>query len=137
MTGRPSTQSCRDEGSVAVEAAITLSALLFLIIGAIQFGLAYFVWNTMLLAAEEAGRYAMLYNPVNYPNGPPGCSASPPTLANCAVAWANENMGNDFPVTPGTDASCQSGTGMTFTATYTIDLIVPVTLTRYVCVPLI
>jgi Flp pilus assembly protein TadG len=118
-----------------------MSALMFLIIGAIQFGLAYFVWNTMLLAAEEAGRYAMLYNPVNLAllgyASPPGCSASPPTLANCAVAWANQNMGNDFPVTPGTNASCQSGTGMTFTATYTIDLIVPISLTRYVCVPLI
>jgi Flp pilus assembly protein TadG len=126
-----------DEGSVAVEAAITLSVLLFLLLGSVQFGLAYFAWNTMLLAAEEAGRYAMLYNPVNYPSGPPAqtCSATPATLANCAVAWANQNWGNDFPVTAGTNASCPSG--MTFTATYTINLITPISLTRYVCVPLI
>jgi len=126
-----------DEGSVAVEAAITLSAVLFLLFGSVQFGLAYFAWNTMLLAAEEAGRYAMLYNPVNYPNGPPAaaCSATPATLANCAVAWANQNWGNDFPVTAGTNASCPSG--MTFTSTYTINLITSISLTRYVCVPLI
>jgi hypothetical protein len=122
-----------DEGSVAVEAAITLSLLLFLIFGGIQFGLAYFAWNTMLLAAEEAGRYAMLYNPTSFPSGPPGCAD---TLANCAVSWANQNFGNVFPVTWGTDANnCPSG--MTFTVSYPINIIIPITLTRYVCVPLI
>ena len=128
-----------ERGAVAVEAAITVSALLFLLLGAIQFGLAYFAWNTMLLAAEEAGRYAMLYNPVNYPSGPPAaaCSASPATLANCAVAWANQNFGDIFPVTAGTDPSCDAGNGMTFTATYTFNIVTPISLTRYVCVPLI
>jgi hypothetical protein len=122
-----------ERGAVAVEAAITLSALLFLLLGAIQFGLVYFAWNTMLLAAEEAGRYAMLYNPTNFPSGPPGCAD---TLANCAVSWANQNFGNIFPVTPGTaDPNCPSG--MSFTAAYTINIVTPITLTRYVCVPLI
>ena len=125
-------------GAVAVEAAITLSALLFLLLGAIQFGLAYFAWNTMLLAAEEAGRYAMLFH--NYPgtilsgpnaNNPPGCAD---TLANCAVAWANQNFGNIFPVTPDiADPNCPSG--MSFTATYTINLVTPIALSRYVCIP--
>jgi hypothetical protein len=118
-----------EEGSVAVEAAVTLSVLLFLLLGVVQFGLAYFAWNTMLLAAGEAGRYAMLYNPINFPGGPPGCAGS---LADCAISWANQNWGNDFPVTAGT-ASC----GMTFTTTYTIHIVTPITLTRYVCVPLI
>ncbi|HWX32968.1 MAG TPA: TadE/TadG family type IV pilus assembly protein [Steroidobacteraceae bacterium] len=118
-------------GAVAVEAAITLSALLFLLLGAIQFGLAYFAWNTMLLAAEEAGRYAMLFHA--FPNNPPGCAD---TLPNCAIAWANQNFGNIFPVTAGTNATnCPSG--MTFTATYTFNIVTPISLTRYVCVPLI
>ena len=112
--------------------SITISALLILLLGAIQFGLVYFAWNTMLLAAEEAGRYATLYNPVNYPGGPPGCAD---TLGNCAVAWAYQNFGNVFPVTPGADPSCWSSTGTTFTATYTFNIITPITLTRYVCIP--
>ena len=123
---------------MAVEAAITLSALLILLLGAIQFGLVYFAWNTMLLAAEEAGRYAMLYNAcvVSAEPCPPGCSGSTTALANCAVDWANQNFGITFPVTAGTDATnCPSG--MTFTASYPINIIVPITLTRYVCVPLI
>ena len=123
---------------MAVEAAITLSALLFLLLGAIQFGLAYFAWNTMLLAAEEAGRYAMLYSAcvASAQPCPPGCSGSTTALANCAVAWANQNFGNIFPVTAGTNATnCPSG--MTFTATYTFNIVTPISLTRYVCVPLI
>jgi hypothetical protein len=122
-----------DGGAVAVEAAITLSALLFLLLGAIQFGLVYFAWNTMLLAAEEASRYAMLYNPTNFPSGPPGCADS---LPNCAVAWANQNFGNIFPVTPDiADPNCPSG--MSFTAKYIFNIVTPISLSRYVCVPLI
>ena len=97
-----------EEGSVAVEAAVTLAAVLFLLLGVVQFGLAFFAWNTMLLAAEEAGRYAMLYNPVNYPRCPPGCAA---TLANCARTWANQNCGDAFPVTASADANCHAGAG--------------------------
>jgi Flp pilus assembly protein TadG len=121
-------KSLRSEegGAVAVEAAITLSALLFLLLGAIQFGLVYFAWNTMLLAAEEAGRYAMLYH--DYPTNPPGCVG---TLASCAVSWANQNWGSNFTITSGTDPAC----AMTFTATYTFNLITPISLSRYVCIP--
>jgi Flp pilus assembly protein TadG len=126
----------KEEGSVAVDAAITLSALLILLLGSVQFGLTYFAWNTMLLAAEEAGRYAMLYSDTaTYPT-PPGCTATPATLANCAVDWTKQNFGNVFPVTPDiADPNCPSG--MSFTATYTFNIVTPITLTRYVCVPLI
>jgi hypothetical protein len=127
-----------EEGAVAVEAAITLSALLFLLLGAIQFGLAYFAWNTMLLAAEEAGRYAMLYNScvVSGQPCPPGCSGSTTALGDCAVIWANQNFGNIFPVTyDPADTNCPLG--MSFTASYTINIVTPISLTRYVCVPLI
>ena len=133
-------KSLRNEegGAVAVDAAITLSALLFLLLGAIQFGLVYFAWNMMLLAAEEAGRYAMLYNAcvASAEPCPPGCSGSTTALANCAVSWANQNFGNIFPVTSDiADPNCPSG--MSFTARYPINFITPISLTRYVCVPLI
>src|ERR1700719_1411918 len=90
----------RDErGSVALEAWAVLSLLLILLLGSVQSSLAYFAWNTMLLAAEEAGRYAMLYNAcvVSAQPCPPGCSGSTSALADCAVAWANQNFGNIFP----------------------------------------
>jgi Flp pilus assembly protein TadG len=51
-----------DEGAVAVEAAITLSSLLLLILGIIEFALCIWQYNTMLLAVSEAGRYVMINN---------------------------------------------------------------------------
>jgi hypothetical protein len=39
-----------------------MSVLLLLIVGSVEFGRAFWTYNTMLLAVEEAGRYAMTYN---------------------------------------------------------------------------
>jgi len=123
---------------VALEAALTILPLMLLILGSIQFGLVLWTWNAMLLAVEEAGRYAMLYNPTTYPNGPPAanCSAATATLANCAAAWGNQNWDNIFTV------SCTSGCigappTMTFTATYTFTFINSISLSRSIQVPLI
>ena len=49
-----------DEGAATVETAITLFLLLSLILGIIEFGTALYSYNTMQLAVEQAGRYAML-----------------------------------------------------------------------------
>jgi Flp pilus assembly protein TadG len=129
-----------DDGGIAVEAAVTILSLMFLILGSLQFGLVFWNWNTMLLSVEEAGRYAMLYNPTNalYKNGPPAssCSASPATLANCAAAWGNQNGGSNF----GSGVTCTTAApNMTCTVTYTFDfiLITPISLSRAVKVPLI
>jgi Flp pilus assembly protein TadG len=51
-----------DEGATAVEAAITLSILLVLLIGIFNFGTALWQLNTMQLAVEQAGRWAMINN---------------------------------------------------------------------------
>src|SRR5207253_8702869 len=51
-----------DHGSAAVEASIILSALLLLIVGSIEFGRVLCMENTMLLAVQEAGRFAMISN---------------------------------------------------------------------------
>jgi Flp pilus assembly protein TadG len=51
-----------DEGTTAVEAAITFSLLFALVFGIIEFGMALWQSNTMALAIEEAGRYVMLNN---------------------------------------------------------------------------
>ena len=124
---------------MAVEAAVTMLALMFLILGSVQFGLVLWNWNTMLLAVEEAGRYAMLYNPTTYQNGPPSarCSVASPTLATCAAAWGNQNWGHNF----GSGVSCTAPSGspptMTCTATYTFNFITSITLKRQIQVPLI
>ena len=50
----------RDEGSVLVEAGMTIPILLLLVLGTVQMSIAFWQWNTMVLATEEAGRCAMI-----------------------------------------------------------------------------
>jgi Flp pilus assembly protein TadG len=51
-----------DDGATTVEAAIIFSVLITLVFGIIQFGLAFWQWNTMMLAVQQVGRYAMINN---------------------------------------------------------------------------
>ena len=64
-----------DEGAAAVEAAFVLPVLFLFVLGIVQFGMALWQWNTMLLAVEQAGRYVM----INYNN-----STTCPDLVVCA-----------------------------------------------------
>jgi Flp pilus assembly protein TadG len=127
-----------EEGAVAAEAAIVMSAFLVLMFGMIEFAQVFWTWNAMMLAIEEGGRYAMVYNATAYPSGPPpsSCSATPATLANCAVAKANAVLAAyPSPVTVSCPAasntvcvSCTVGcTGtpatMTLQGTFTLNLI--------------
>jgi Flp pilus assembly protein TadG len=141
MTRKCSSLRHAENGEVAVEGAVTMLALVFLILGSVQFGLVFWNWNTMMLAVEEAGRYVLLYdNQTNYPNcwagvSCPNCSASPATPANCAVAWANQNWGNNFTITPNNaDPNCP---GITFTAQYPFTFINSISLSRGICVPVL
>ena len=52
----------RQEGAATVEAAISLSVLLLLILGIVEFGVALYNWNTMQLAIQQAGRFVMINN---------------------------------------------------------------------------
>jgi hypothetical protein len=77
----------------------------------------------------------MLYNA--YPTNPPGCTDTTPTLANCAVDWANKNVVGNFAVT------CSGGctapyTTITFKATSNFNLFfTSFSLSRAVQVPVI
>jgi Flp pilus assembly protein TadG len=51
-----------DEGAAAVEAGLVLPLLFLAILGIVEFGMALWQWNTMLLAVEQAGRYVMVNN---------------------------------------------------------------------------
>jgi len=143
-----------EAGSATVEAGVTISLLLLLTVGIVEFGQAFWTYNTMLLAVEEAGRYAMVYN-----HGPPlACSAqsqapSCPTLsntpvANCSAALAQRILSAyqtpniDVSVTedrtsfPATITICASYSGGEFVAPQLLPY-GPLSLTRQVTVPLI
>jgi Flp pilus assembly protein TadG len=97
-----------NEGSVAVEGAIALSVLIALILGIIQFGIAFYNLNTMQLAIEEVGRYAM----VNYA-GATTCPSADPNL----VAQENQVL-TSYPVMNATvTASCSGASPLLLTIT--------------------
>jgi Flp pilus assembly protein TadG len=75
----------RDEGSVLVEAALALPVFLLLILGIIQFAVAFWQWNTMVLATEEAGRCAMINSNLTTPTCKPS-SVTCATVQGCAQA---------------------------------------------------
>ena len=51
-----------EDGAAAAEAALIITVLLLLVAGSIEFAQALWTNNTMLLAVEEAGRYAMVHS---------------------------------------------------------------------------
>jgi Flp pilus assembly protein TadG len=139
-----------DDGATAVEACMVMLMLVLLMTGSMEFGRAFWTWNTMVLAVQEGGRYAMVYNPASYPSGPPSAScpsAATVTLSNCAVARANEYLSAYG--TPSVSVSSSAGwtttpPSMTITATYAFNFILPallpygpINLTSQVCVPII
>jgi Flp pilus assembly protein TadG len=50
-----------DAGAAAIEMAFVLPLFLLFVLGIIEFGRAYWTLNSMQLAVDEAGRYAMVH----------------------------------------------------------------------------
>ena len=121
----------RNEGTAAVEAALIAPVLFFAILGIIELGTAFWQWNTMLLAVEQAGRYVMVNN------------------SSCDVSCAEAQMQAVLPAasvctTPsaGQISVCAStsASSMTLTSTYSFNLLSlfgPFTITSQGTVPLI
>ena len=137
-----------EEGATAVEAALVILVFTILIFGLVQFAEIFWTWNTMILALGEGARYAMVYNPTNFPSGPPAssCSVATPTLANCAVAQATAALATypSLTVTVSCTAGC-TGTPATMTlqGTFTFNFVAPqllpygpITMTQQLTVPL-
>jgi len=143
------------DGVAAVEFAVVLPVFLLFVFGMIEFGRAYWTWNTMRLAVEEGGRYAMVHNSCGATNGScaSGCAAaSSAQFAACVQTYASTQLyGLPFSVTtamtitatPAAASSSYPGT-MTVTATYQFDFLVPkllpfgpITLTATSVVPLV
>ena len=136
-----------------MEAAIVMTVLLLLLLGSIEFALALWTYNTMLMAVEEAGRYAMAYNH----RAPVTCGAQRPTsscpapsgtpIANCSASAAQQVLSAyqmpDVGVSVRED-STSTPTTITVCASYSLDLFAapflprgPIDLTQEVTVPLI
>ena len=142
-----------EAGSTTVEAGVTISFLLLLIFGIVAFGQTFCTYNTMLLAVELAGRYAMVHN-----QGPPDACGSQSQaaqcpilsntpLANCAAALTQQLLSAyqapNIGVSVTEDRISIPGT-ITICANYSVDLLPPLlfpngsfNLTRQVIVPLI
>lgn len=134
MTSGGPSRDGAEEGTTAVEASIIMSALLLLIVGSIEIGRVSWTYNTMLLAVEEAGRYAMVYNQAppascGAQSGGPRCpNPSNTPLANCTAARAQQVL-SAYQVTnirvSVTEDTASSPVTMTVCASYSFDFVVP------------
>jgi Flp pilus assembly protein TadG len=142
-----------EEGTAAVEAGLIVGVLLLLIVGSVELGRALWTYNTMVLAIEEAGRYAMVHR-----DGSTGtCAAqsqaslcptlSNTALANCSAARARQvfsaYQAGDIEVSVNEDTTSSPGT-LTICASSTVGFVAPLLfplgqldLTSRVTVPLI
>jgi Flp pilus assembly protein TadG len=77
-----------EAGSAAIEAALIMSALLLAVVGTVETARALWTYNTMLIAVEQAGRYAMMYN-----HRPPAICAAQTQAAQCP-ALSNTPLAN-------------------------------------------
>jgi Flp pilus assembly protein TadG len=124
----------QDQGTAAIEAAFIAPILFLAILGIVEFGMALWQWNTMLLAVEQTGRYVMVNN------------------ASCDTSCAQIQMQAVLPAasvcaTPTTGQICVSASKsagtpstMTLTAAYNFNLLAlfgPFTITSQGTVPLI
>ena len=120
------------DGAAAAEAALIMAVLLLLVAGSIEFARALWTNNTMLLAVEEAGRYAMVHNQAvpaacgaqTQASNCPALSATP--IADCA-AWAAEQVLSAYQ-TPSIGVSVSEDTTstpstMTICASYSFDFL--------------
>jgi Flp pilus assembly protein TadG len=123
-----------DEGSTAVEAAITFSVMLTLIFGVVGFGFALWQSSTMMLAIEQAGRYVM----VNNASCNTSCAVSQmqtvlTTAASCTTPTAGQIC------VSATTATGTTPPTMTLTAAYNFNLVAftpSFTMTSQTVVPL-
>jgi Flp pilus assembly protein TadG len=85
-----------ETGTAAVEATVIMSVLLLAVVGSVEAARALWTYTTMLIAVEEAGRYAM----VSIHRPPAICTAqtqasqcpalSNTPLANCSAWYAQQ-----------------------------------------------
>jgi Flp pilus assembly protein TadG len=134
MTGQTRPWHSAEDGAAAAEAALVMAVLLLLVAGSIEFAQALWTNNTMLLAIEQAGRYAMVHN-----RGPamacaaqtqashcPALTATP--LADCTAKEAEQALSAyqapNIGVSVSEDAASSPAT-ITICASYSFDFLAP------------
>ena|SRR5947209_188101 len=125
---------CRwHEGAAAIEAAFILPVLFFTILGIAEFGTAFWQWNTLLLAVEQAGRYVM----VNNSTCDVSCAQTQMQTILSSAAVCTTPSAGQICVSASTTAGTPST--MTLTAAYGFNLLSlfgPLTMTSQGTVPL-
>jgi Flp pilus assembly protein TadG len=147
MNEARSSRRSAEEGAAAIEAAFIVPLLLLMMFGTVECARAFWTYHRMLLALEDAGRYAMVYaaspsllNSITCP------SVTTVTLANCAVARANSYLASSGATGVSVSSSQDSATppNLTIAATCPFNFLLPallpygpITLTSQVKVPLV
>ena len=124
----------RDEGAAAIEAALIVPVLFFVIFAVIELGIAFWQWNTMLLAVEQAGRYVM----VNNSSCDVSCAETQMQAVLSSASVCTSPTTGQVCVSASTSAGTPST--MTLTAAYNFNLLSlfgPFTITSQGTVPLI
>ena len=123
-----------DEGAAAIEAALIVPVLFFVIFAIIELGIAFWQWNTMLLAVEQAGRYVM----VNNSSCDVSCAETQMQAVLSSASVCTSPTTGQVCVSASTSAGTPST--MTLTAAYNFNLLSlfgPFTITSQGTVPLI
>lgn len=116
-----------EEGATAVEAALIIGVLVFLIFGIFDFGMALWNWNTMQLAVQNAGRYVM----VQYASGSSCDTSCAVSQMQASLVTAPGTVSTTCTTTPAADQICLSASTttsgspltMTLTASYGFNVI--------------
>jgi Flp pilus assembly protein TadG len=132
MSSRPQRLLEAEAGAAAVEAAIVMSGLLLALVGTVECARALWTTGTMLVAVEQAGRYAMTYNhrlsavcaaQIQAPECP---AASNTPAANCSASFARQILlayqAAGVAVSAAEDATTSPAT-ITLCASYSFDFI--------------
>jgi Flp pilus assembly protein TadG len=133
MTRRKNTRPGWDQGAAAIEAALVLPVLFLFVLGIIEFGMAVWQWNTMLLAVEQAGRYVM----VNNSTCDVSCAETQMQAVLSSAAVCTTPTSGQICVSASTTAGTPST--MTLSAAYSFNLLslfTPFTITSQGTVPL-
>jgi Flp pilus assembly protein TadG len=153
MTYRKPPRRGAEAGTAAVEATLIMSALLLGGVGSVETARALWTYNTMLIAVEQAGRYAMTYNhrPPAICPGQMQASQCPvlsnTPLANCSAWYAQQVLIAYRAPTIGVSVAVDTATSpptVTICASHSFDFIAPrllpygpLDLTSSVTVPII
>jgi Flp pilus assembly protein TadG len=114
-----------ETGATATEMALVLVVFIVLIVGMIEFAVAYMTLHTMRLALEEAGRYVMVYH-ANI-TAPQAASAICTVLTGSSSGCSTPPAGQSCSTTAGqfcvNATQSNANNTMTLSATYGFDFI--------------